>query len=546
MNQYRSMVFLHPFLGYALIGLLFLCLRRNLEISGHKLNATGFERSRKLYPMWRTLNGIDLPAKLLVTLTIVVHWVFENLRNTEFGHRDEIALLPFRISPTTYGGRYFPLGHMEFNVLTLEGVGHRLAVLYLIPLIGLILCITGLFVLLRNLNLLSQLIAVALIYWACLRVSYANLIVPERNILLLVVLVLALISIPTDRQPFVGLVTCALLLNTSLYYKEPTVVLWLGYFLSYSLIQFVRFRRQVAGLDQLRRSLSLSGVALLASAWFAVGYLIFVSWANSGEASLYVNPTLSGAIPRALSINNGYPIFSMNALVLLTCVVFRRRSIPFEQVIPLVVGSTGYAMVVIIGGLDPNGYYYTPALLTSLIATVIVLDNVILRPHLLTRGSTRRFSGIRIPKLVAIAATLPLAFYGGRVVENQSELNRASMTEKREYQNEYRFLRQALSKRKSFDRVYYLPRSENYQDYSTAVLMIFLYVAGIDGDFEIVSPNGCFSKMKVLNKGQITCSELSEESILAKLASDPSSKLLVYERGTSYGERLEATIETLI
>ena len=57
----------------------------------------------------------------------------------------------------------------------------------------------------------------------------------------------------------------------------------------------------------------------------------------------------------------------MNALVLLTCVVFRRRSIPFEQVIPLVVGSTGYAMVVIIGGLDPNGCYYTPALLTSLI-----------------------------------------------------------------------------------------------------------------------------------------------------------------------------------
>lgn len=76
--------------------------------------------------------------------------------------------------------------------------------------------------------------------------------------------------------------------------------------------------------------------------------------------------------------------------------------------------------------------------------------------------------------------------------------------------------------------------------------MIFLYVAGIDGDFEIVSPNGCFNEMKVLNKGQITCSELSEESILANLASDPSSKLLVYERGTSYGERLEATIETLI
>jgi hypothetical protein len=94
-------------------------------------------------------------------------------------------------------------------------------------------------------------------------------------------------------------------LNTSLYYKEPTVALWLGYFLSYSLIQFVRFRRQVAGLDQLRRSLSLSGVALLASAWFAVGNLIFVSWANSGEASLCVNPTLSGAIPRALSINIG-------------------------------------------------------------------------------------------------------------------------------------------------------------------------------------------------------------------------------------------------
>jgi len=407
------MVFVHPFLGYVLIGLFLLCSHWVLGTSRGSPDSIAPKKDWKISSVWRDSFATSLLARALVFLAITVHWAFENLRKTEFGHRDEIALLPFRISPTTYGGRYFPLGHMEFNILSLERVGHRLAILYAVPLIGLMLCVAGLFVLLRNLNLLSQLVAIAVIYWACLRVPYANLIVPERNLLLLVIAVLALQSVPTPRRPLLWLVLCALLLNTSLYYKEPAVALWLGYFLSYSLIQFVRYRRQLADSAEFRTNLRLSSAALLASAWFVVGYLIFVRWANTDESLLYVNPSLNGAIQRAASVNSGYPIFSVNALVVLTCVFFRRRSIPFERVIPLVIGSTGYSMAVVVGGLYPNGYYYTPALMTSLIASVIVLDHLILRPRIFQNGTGKRFLGIRLPQLSAIIATAPLAFFGG-------------------------------------------------------------------------------------------------------------------------------------
>jgi len=114
------------------------------------------------------------------------------------------------------------------------------------------------------------------------------------------------------------------------------------------------------------------------------------------------------------------------------------------------------------------------------------------------------------------------------------------------YQNEYRFLRESLPKSTNLIRVYYLPRTENYQDYATTILRIFIVVAGVDDAFEIVSPSGCTAWSENFNDGRITCSKLPASSILDDVASSPTGSVLVYERGTAYGERLEKSITALI
>lgn len=116
-----------------------------------------------------------------VLISVALAWAWIVLMPIGYGHRDEIALLTQPLQPTMYSGRFFPLGHMEFNVISLSLTDGALAPLYILPFLQLLAVVFFIDRIVSPAGALVRIYAMVLSFVLALVVPFVNLIVPERN-----------------------------------------------------------------------------------------------------------------------------------------------------------------------------------------------------------------------------------------------------------------------------------------------------------------------------------------------------------------------------
>jgi hypothetical protein len=147
----------------------------------------------------------------------------------------------FRMPMWPEAGRFFPLGLQEFNVL--GHVSRTPAAYHSIAAVQLVLLAGILFAVLKECTVVWRaLLVVAVIVTPSVVIPFTGLIYPERNVLFwLAILVLCLQRASSSRTSlyFIG---CFVATHFLLYYKEPLVVLVVGYAASRIVMDFLSDR----------------------------------------------------------------------------------------------------------------------------------------------------------------------------------------------------------------------------------------------------------------------------------------------------------------
>ncbi len=433
-------------------------------------------------------------------------WLWIVAMPLSYGHRDEIALLTSIIPPTMYSGRFFPLGHMEFNVISLSITNGSLAPLYLLPFLQLLLVLYLIDCIVSPASALIRIYAMVISFMLAILIPFVNLIIPERNAIFLLLISLYLIK---RYWEFPKVLTAALAVGMaalSLYYKEPMFAFWVGVafgFFCYDLSSLSRYsqtkQRQIQAqplLGSIQLGLFISSVLFLA------GYFLFVFYKGIPESFYAGNGASAGLSNRLLFFVRDIPLLSVQFLIGVGAHIFMpRKSFDRSLAVALSIGGLAYSLALIVLSMPLNGYYYSIPILVTVICSAILLKYL---AALLFGESWRSYKALlKDSILVVFGVTL---IYGLFMVSNSTFKSvMADIAQKKNYHFEYTFLHSELKERGNIKSIYYSPRTKQYNDFATAVLMIFLHKSGIDHQFDIYSHDGCAVWNESYNGGLIRC-----------------------------------------
>ncbi len=441
-----------------------------------------------------------------VLISVALAWAWIVLMPIGYGHRDEIALLTQPLQPTMYSGRFFPLGHMEFNVISLSLTDGALAPLYILPFLQLLAVVFFIDRIVSPAGALVRIYAMVLSFVLALVVPFVNLIVPERNAIFF--LLASLYFIKRYREA-PGLLTVALAVGAagiSLYYKEPMFALWVGVafgLFCYDFGSLVRHARAPRGQGEAPRLLGSIQLGLLLSCvFFVLGYVFFVFYKGAPESFYDGGGGGTGLSDRLMMFVRDVPLLSVLVLSGVGAHLFiPRNSFDRALAVALCIGGVGYLSALIVLSLPLNGYYYAiPTLL-------LVICSAILLKHLaaVLLGAWGRSVKLLLSLGFATVFSAGLVYGVYAVTKNIYNYVRIDIATKKNYHAEYAFIYSELKAQGDIRSVYYAPRTTRYNDYSTAVLMTFIHTAGVDHQFDIYSHSGCAVWNESYNGGLIHC-----------------------------------------
>ena len=226
-------------------------------------------------------NGFDYVLTVLLAL-LVCFFVFVIYFREDFACFDcdqltDFAVVGHRFPPIWPSeGRFFPLGFQEFNLLrhvTRTPLGFQsVAAAQLVILAGVM------FAVLRESRMAWRvLIILAVIVTPTLVISFTGLIYPERNAVFWLTILILCLQRANSKSPPIYFLGCFVATHFLLYYKEPLVVLVVGYAASRMLLDVYSTWRGEQGSWQefLRRNIVPVGL-LVVAAIYSVLFLVFM------------------------------------------------------------------------------------------------------------------------------------------------------------------------------------------------------------------------------------------------------------------------------
>lgn len=484
-------------------------------------------------------------AIFLLVLAFTCLWAWAIFFPLDFGHRDEIALLTERIVPQIFSGRFFPLAHLEFNILNLSVFGGRLEILYILPFLQIFICVFLILKIIGPCQNFIQIFALSLCFWLSMMVPFVNLIVPERNVIIFILAALYLFKRNHLKPGFLCRSLALTFATISLYYKEPMFALLVAFastMLLYKFIQRKRIREtSVKEFQESKLFWEFEIGFIISSLLFLLGYYLFV-FHKGGPTSYY------GDVSSNLNSINYLKRFSpyLFDTPFLTILIInaigahffiRKDSFMRSFSVALAMGGAAYLAVLVVLGLPLNGYYYSIPILMMVLSSTIVIKQLLTQSNYLEQNVPIKITRYFLASGVVIML--------GVVTYKQSYQIVSDLSWKKKYHTEYAFLRTTLKSVNQLKSIYYAPSKGNYNDYDTAILMIFLNKADISHEFDIYSPTGCAEHNRVYNGGLIRC-------IAREFSYNDDYDVLVIENNaiqdfdsSHYRSRISADVNTL-
>lgn len=442
-------------------------------------------------------------------LAFICIWAWIVFFPINFGHRDEIAYLPVLQPPQIVMGRFFPLGHLEFNVFSLKLFNGYLGGLYLLPLVQIALFVFFVYKIVNPTGLIVKVYSLCFSFILAAIVPLSNLIIPERNAIIFLLAGIYFVKRynfqPTLKNALAAIIFCSI----SLYYKEP-VFSFLATFavllVFYKLIAVARIRDSNSIQHSYIRAFGPIEIGLiLASAFFLLGYYLYVFY-RGGPDSFYGGVSASVTVEQYLERISFY-VFDVPILLSLIiisigshCFIGVRN---FERgfAVGIALGGACYLIALTVLGMYLNGYYYSIPLLAMVLSSAILLKYIPVRNfrHLFKRPY------MNIRDVSSILCLVLLLFLLATVAFKQVKPVIVDLLQKKRYQSEYTFLEETLYQKGEIKSVYYAPTASPYNDYSTAILMIFLHNRDLSHNFVISSDSGCAVYNQEYNGGLIKC-----------------------------------------
>ena len=267
--------------------------------------ASGSSRGK----IWRLTESLQLMdwIAIIALLLFVSFYAFQMVHGEDFAYYDNDQLTDFSATGNAFRppvwpeeGRFFPLGHQEFNIVqhfTRTAVGYQSFVA-----VQLLVLLAVLFVVLREIRVSYRVVALAAVMTApSFSIPFTGLIYPDRNVLFwLGILIFCLVGYEKNRARvyFVGSLVASQFL---LYYKETVVVFLTTYAVARLLLgihpMWQEGRRSWRALARENALvLAMLGIAGIYSAAFVValfGYSRF-SYVNGLRSD--VNTTILGYV----------------------------------------------------------------------------------------------------------------------------------------------------------------------------------------------------------------------------------------------------------
>lgn len=430
---------------------------------------------------------------LIITLVIIVIWYWIIYMPLGFGHKDEVVYLFDHIQPQIFSGRFFPLGHIEFNFLSLKLTHGNLAPLYLLPLVELILFIFFLVKLVNTNNILinAYVVIISSLYYM---VSVTGLIIPERNLILLFIIGIYFLKKYYIDKKLIYLICSILPISLSLYYKEPIFLTYFSIAVVFILYKIFLYNTGLKNIKE-RILASISPIELgifISVLFFIVGYLFYVYY--GGKPSTYyvkVGYSYQQYLERLYFYLLDVPIITSLLLIsALGHLLIEDKYFDKLLIVAVSIGGISYTLELVVLGLPLNGYYFSIPLI-SLALSSAILSKYIIRHHL-----------TKIKYLL-----LYMAFFGVvSVLIGVYPIIYRDLMAKKNYQTQYNFLAKSLNHAKNMKSLYYgIKKNTDYRDYHTAVLMIFINKSNIAQEFTIYSDSGCAVWNESYNGGLIRC-----------------------------------------
>lgn len=476
------------------------CFSLFMTIVFYKRNIDSSVSNNFLKPKVKNYFAYNVFFPISLTIVLIVIWYWVVFLPLDFGHRDEIALLTEILKPTMYAGRFFPLGHMEFNILSLQLAKGNLGILYFLPLVQLIVFVFLIDGLIKPAGILVRMYLIITSFFLAGIIPLVNLVIPERNLIIFFLAGMYFYKQYYIRRNLLSAMLSVLFFGIALYYKEPLFGLLIGFLFTIYFYKFFNKKHSSVPLkSKILILLESIDIGIVISIFFFLFGYFFYSYSNGSVGNNYTQVMTLAEVFHRLFLHKltVAMLFSFILIIILSHILIPEDK--FERVfaVSIAIGGVIYFFEIIFLGLNlKEGYYYSLASLSFAISSAILLKNIVLQKKYLLQYKNRRFGYLFILCLTC--------FFIGTVCFKMIDLNYRAVVRKKNYQNEYNFLRAEL-KVDQIKSIYYMPKTKKYNEYATAILMIFLHKANIDHEFIIYSESGCSIWNESYNNGYIKC-----------------------------------------
>jgi len=435
-----------------------------------------------------------------IILVFVLVWCWITFMPLSIGHRDEIAYFGEYIPAMIGAGRFFPLGHQEFNLLVHFFTQDKYYIFYILPFIEVILFVILIDKIINSNNIFIRVYGLSMAFFLVGIVPFTNLIIPERN---QIVLFLAGVYF-AKRYNLTGKRIASMMSIVSfalaMYYKEPTFAAIAGFIsilFMYDFFYHYLHKDRLPMVKILTKTLTPLYVGVgISILFFIIGYL-FYTYYNGAPTEYYgkVNVTDGTALfNRFYLLVLDTPILVSLILIVISA-HFLINKHEFDRRLSVAIAVSGiiYLAEITILGLPLNGYYYSITLLSLALSSAILFKQVLMSKNTL---NSRFF----LLPILALALNIIVVVKLFTPIWND-------IVKKKNLSSMYSFIEKELLKSGDIKSIYYILPSLNYGDYTTAVLMNFFHKRDIDHQFNIYSQTGCAVWNEKYNGGLITCNK---------------------------------------
>lgn len=438
----------------------------------------------------------------IVMACLVVSWSWIAFSPISIGHLDEISYLNDPVNPQIWSGRFFPLGHLEFNYLYPSKFGGQLWPMYILPFCQLVVFIWCVDYIIKPANIYVRMFAIVLTYWLSASIPMAHLVIPERNAIFFLLIGLCFLKKHSTHANKIALYGSIITFGLSLYYKEPMFSFAIAFAFTHWFYNILR-REKCTSLKSNNILAAEAGI-ILSGLFFLLGYYLFVL-AGQEQSSTYMNisveSNVADYISRAWFFTWTQPflsIFAVNAII--SHIYINKSSQDRALSMGLIAGGTAYLAALATLNMPVNGYYYAIPLLS------ISLSFFICVKHLL---KIKSFAVLTLSLIVFIT-----------VFVLQSNNIKNEIFIRKNIQNKLLFISKAIDDNRDIKNIYFATEGKSdllafdfpkdiviplSPDYFTSVIESYLYKFKGINSFNLVSKSGCYPWNEYKNDNKIHC-----------------------------------------